>query len=76
MCLKKQFTKLTPRLIEEIQDWGKVKQKHNYWSKNDSKIYLLLEIMKKDMLKEIHENKKIIDEKIEQDFYQDITNED
>lgn len=79
MCLKKSYQQLTPRIIDTIQEWGKIKQNNNYWSVNDSKIFLLLEIIKKDMLKENHQsiiNKELIDEKIEHDFKEDIINQD
>ena len=56
--LSKQFTKITPRLLEDIMQWGKKINRTPGWTKNDSKIYLLLTIVHKDMQRQRYLRKR------------------
>ena len=55
----KSFQHLTPRLINNLQEWGKVKIRAGlYWSKDDSELNLLLEALKQEMTSETYLLKK------------------
>lgn len=61
MCLSKSYSQLTPRIINTIQGYMRLKDR-KFWTSNDSKINLLLEIIKKDLLKETYGKRKCLGE--------------
>lgn len=59
MPLQKEYTKLTPRILEHvIQRWGKQLNRQGKWNDSDSKVYLFLNIVLKDLYRERYLNRK------------------
>lgn len=56
--LQKEILKLSPRLITHILSWGQVKMRDKVWTKHDSKLYLFLELLQKQMYEERYLSKK------------------